>query len=110
MRPTASAVPDSGWAPRMLTARSWASSDPRPVRTSVMVSAADETACADSSTVTVKLWAVVEASWSAFAVRSIVVVRLLTVVSASVRRPPMRPYTQISATRQMAATTSPMIP
>ena len=110
MRPTASAVADNGWAPRMLTARNWASSDSRPVRTSVMVSAADETACADSSTVTVKLWAVVDASWSACAVRSMVVARLPTVVSASVRRPPTLPFTQMSATRQIAATTSPTMP
>ena len=75
-----------------------------------MVSAAEVTACADWSTVTVKLWAVVDASWRAFAVRSIVVVRLPTVVSTSVRRPPIRPFTQIKATRQIAATISPKIP
>jgi len=47
IRPTASAGEDSGVAPRMLTERSWASSADRSDRTSVAVTAAADTACAD---------------------------------------------------------------
>ncbi len=79
--PTAFAAPPSGDVPRMLTDRSTLSRLWRLVRTPTIVSAAAATAVWVRSSVVLKVAAVVDASWSAWAVASSVVVSCATEVS-----------------------------